>query len=189
MKRASRPVVCVLSSGGIDSSACIHFYLQGGYKVSPLFANYGQPAAQAELRSVKAISTFYGLSLRTVMLTGVKIPRAGEIFGRNTFLLSVALMGCRSGINLISLGIHSGTRYYDCSQAFAATCESLLSGYTDGRVRLGIPFGSWDKKQVWSYCCQHTVPTDLTWSCEASNRHPCGKCLSCRDKEALVAGS
>jgi 7-cyano-7-deazaguanine synthase len=189
MKKVSQPVVYVLASGGIDSTACIHFYLQQRFKVRPLFVRFGQPACEAELASIKAVCKFYGLNLRTVTLVGLKVPRSGEIVGRNLLLFSVALMRSELSASLISLGIHAGTRYYDCNSVFEKLCDELLSGYTDGRTRLGIPFATWSKSQVWSYCRENGVPVELTWSCEASSKKPCGKCLSCRDKELLVAGA
>lgn len=70
MKRASKEEVCVLASGGIDSTACINFYLGRGYGVLPLFVRYGQPACAAEDRSVHAVCKHFGLRLRVVSVTG-----------------------------------------------------------------------------------------------------------------------
>ena len=106
---------------------------------------------------------------------------------RNLALISSALMEVGLRTNLIALGIHGGTRYFDCSPAFTKLCEQLLEGYTDGRVRMGAPFLTMDKRQIWNYCKQNRVPVHLTWSGEASCAKPCGKCLSCKDKESLLA--
>jgi 7-cyano-7-deazaguanine synthase len=187
MKRANRPAVTVLLSGGIDSTACIHFYLHQNIRVRPLFVDYGQPASGAESKSARAVSLFYRLPLRTIRIRGPKIPRSGEILARNLVLVSSALMGFGLDTNLIALGIHAGTRYFDCSPAFTILCEQLLEGYTDGRVKIGAPFLTMDKGNIWSYCKQNRVPVHLTWSCEASSAEPCGKCLSCKDKESLLA--
>jgi 7-cyano-7-deazaguanine synthase len=108
---------------------------------------------------------------------------------RNLALIATALMDVGLGANLIAIGIHGGTRYFDCSQTFTKLCGRVLDGYTDGRVRLGTPFLAMNKGQVWRYCKQNQVPIHLTWSCEASSTNPCGKCLSCKDKEALLAGA
>ncbi len=187
MKRVERPVVCVLLSGGIDSTACTHFYLQRKYAVRPLFVAFGQPAESAEFKSAESIAKFYKLKLSKITVAGFKIPTAGEITGRNLFLISVALMRAGIKANLIGLGIHAGTRYFDCNPDFVQACSVFLAGYTDGRVQLGVPFLTWAKPQIWSYCRQYGVPTELTWSCEASSSKACGKCLSCRDKELLIA--
>ena len=51
----------ILLSGGIDSSACIKFYLDLSYKVECIFCNYGQPAADAELAAAQSITKFYNV--------------------------------------------------------------------------------------------------------------------------------
>jgi len=187
MKRPNRSTVTVLLSGGIDSTACIYFYLDQHFPVQPIFVNYGQPASRAEATSARAVCAFYKLRLRTIRIQGPRIPRSGEILARKLALISCALMEVGLRTNLIALGIHGGTRYFDCSRAFTKLCEQLLEGYTDGRVRIGAPFLTMDKGQIWNFCKLHRVPIHLTWSCEANSTKPCGKCLSCKDKESLVA--
>jgi 7-cyano-7-deazaguanine synthase len=187
MRRSNRSTVTVLLSGGIDSTACVHFYIRQRFRVRPVFVDYGQPASKAESKSARAVSAFYRLPLRTISIHGPRIPRSGEILARNLALVSSALMDVGLGTNLIALGIHAGTRYFDCSRAFTRLCERLLEGYTDGRVRIAAPFLAMNKGQVWKYCKLNHVPVNLTWSCEASSTKPCGKCLSCKDKESLLA--
>jgi 7-cyano-7-deazaguanine synthase len=189
MKKAGKAEVCVLTSGGIDSTACINFYLDRKYKVLPLFVRYGQAARAAELRSVYAVCKYFGLRPRIVNLSGFSKLGSGELCGRNLLLVSVALMVTQGSTNLISLGIHSGTRYYDCGPDFAQKSESMISSYTDGRARLGTPFLNWVKGDVLRYLAESDIPVKMTWSCEASNKKPCGKCLSCRDREAALAST
>lgn len=135
------------------------------------------------------MSLHYGLELRETALAGASIPRFGEIPGRNLLLVSLGLMTFGTSANLVALGIHEGSPYFDCGNAFVQLCERLLEGYTDGRVRLAVPFLDLCKAQVWAICKQNRVPVHLTWSCEAGSERPCGSCLSCRDKEALLAST
>jgi len=187
MKQRERRSVAVLLSGGIDSSACVDFYASQALEVHPLFVDYGQPASRAELQSAIAICRFYEISLQKVALSGPKIPPFGEIFGRNLMLLSVALLNTGLSPSLIALGIHAGTRYFDCTPTFFRLCNQIMEGYSDGRTRIAAPFLRMDKAKVWAYCAQNKVPVHLTWSCEASSAKPCRKCLSCKDKESLLA--
>jgi 7-cyano-7-deazaguanine synthase len=189
MKKASPASVAVLLSGGIDSTACVHFYVHQHFRIQPIFVNYAQPAYRAEAKSASLVCAFYKLRLRTIRIQGPRIPRSGEILARNLALIATALMDVGLGANLIAIGIHGGTRYFDCSQTFIKLCQRVFDGYTDGRVRLGTPFLAMNKGEVWHYCKQNHVPIHLTWSCEASSTSPCGKCLSCKDKEALRAGA
>jgi 7-cyano-7-deazaguanine synthase len=189
MKKTNRATVTVLLSGGIDSSGCVQFFLKQHFRVVPLFMDYGQPASLAESKSARAISSFYKLKLRRLSLRPPKIPKEGEIMGRNLLLLSAALIDFGDKTNLIALGIHAGTRYFDCSKRFTIMCDQLMEGYTDGQVQLVTPFLGMSKAEVWDYCKRNRVPIGLTWSCEASSRRPCGACSSCRDREALLARS
>lgn len=189
MKKAASAEVCVLASGGIDSTACINFYLDRQYRVLPLFVRYGQRARAAELRSFHAVCKYFGLHPRVVSVSGFDGLSSGEICGRNLFFISVALMATQGSTNLISLGIHGGTRYYDCGSEFVQSSESMISSYTDGRVRLGTPFINWVKRDVFTYFAESKIPVEITWSCEASSKKPCGKCLSCRDREGLFASA
>ena len=189
MKKAKEANVTVLLSGGIDSSACLHFYLHQGSTPRPLFVDYGQPAARAEAESALAICTFYKVRLKTVKIKGPKIPKSGEIMGRNLALISCALLDTGTDSNLIALGIHTGTNYFDCGEDFIKVCGTLLDGYSDGRARLAVPFLALNKAEIWRYCKENAVPLNLTWSCETNNKKACGMCLSCKDKETLLASA
>jgi len=189
MAKGRRRVVHVLLSGGIDSTACVHFYRDQGYRVRPLHVQYGQGAGASELRSAHAVARFYELTLLRVDLSSLDPAISGEIRGRNALLLSTGLVLMGRCTGLLALGIHAGTRYFDCQPAFVDLWERLLDGYTDGRIRLGTPFLSWSKSEIWQYCLSNDVPVSLTWSCESRNGRACGRCSSCKDKEALIARS
>ncbi len=179
--------VHVLLSGGVDSAACAHFYLRFGCDVSALHVTYGQPAAASEKASAIKISRSYKIPIRHLTIKGAAVPASGEIAGRNAFLISAALIA--NGMNpcVIALGIHSGTPYYDCQPSFVRSWNDILAGYSDGRIQIGAPFLALSKADVWQFCLDESVPVALTWSCESSSRAPCGRCLSCRDREALRA--
>lgn len=175
--------VHLLLSGGIDSAACLQYFKSIGATVCPLFVDYGQPAREAEKKSAESISEFYGVRLRAISVHGVLIPSSGEISGRNSLLISAALLDMNPGVGLISLGIHSGSPYFDCGTLFVQLWDKLLFGYTDGKVQLSVPFLQWTKPDIVSFCADHNVPLSLTWSCESNATSPCGKCLSCKDRE------
>jgi 7-cyano-7-deazaguanine synthase len=55
--------VLVLLSGGIDSAACLDFYLDLGRTPCALFVDYGQLAARAELRAALAVADYYSVPI------------------------------------------------------------------------------------------------------------------------------
>jgi len=182
------PNVLVLLSGGIDSSACITYYLSQKFPVQALFVDYGQVAAQREFSAAFQICNYYDVNLNKVTATGFKKWSGGYIPGRNAFLLYTALMSFSRDTGLIAIGIHAGTSYSDCSELFIHKLQSSFDLYTDGCIQIGVPFVTWNKRSIWSYCNAKEVPLDLTYSCELGEEPPCGRCSSCKDLEALRAG-
>lgn len=174
----------VLFSGGIDSTACAHFLLGKGYRVSALFVDYGQKAATAESTAAKELSSMLGITLQTMTLVGQQSYGAGEITGRNAFLVFSAMLGgfC-VGTGSIALGIHSGTPYYDCTPAFVSAIDRLVGEYTDGRRRVIAPFLLFTKRDILHYYIKQGLPLEKAYSCEAGEIPPCGTCLSCLDRK------
>ncbi len=175
----------VLMSGGIDSAACAYHLRSQGLAVDGIFIDYGQAAAKLELKAVKEIAGRLCVSVRDVQLTGSHASGAGELLGRNSFLICTALFltGGRSG--LLGVGVHAGTPYYDCSEAFVAGIGKLVAEQTDGRVSVVAPFVTWTKKEVYDYFLYSGLPVAATYSCETGTKPACGECASCRDREAL----
>lgn len=175
----------VLLSGGIDSSCCVAFYRRMGSDVTGVFVDYGQPVNHEEERSAKAIAEYYGIPLHIIRCSGPSAEFSGEIPGRNGFLALVALLYHPTFAGLLALGIHGGTRYYDCSEHFASLLGNMLSAYRGGQVVLATPFLLWTKQMVYDCCVECKVPVQFTWSCEVGPSEPCGHCLSCWDRELL----
>jgi 7-cyano-7-deazaguanine synthase len=178
--------ILLLLSGGLDSMACGHFLKSRNYCVETLFINYHQKAADEELLAASEIAKCLDLKLNTVVLEHSSQFIQGEIQGRNAFFISTALMLAHSGITSIAIGIHDNTPYYDCSNAFLKRMDDLVSEYTSGRIRLIAPFITWNKQDIFNYCKQEQLPHYLTYSCENGGKEKCGRCLTCKDLEALL---
>lgn len=181
------PEVLVLLSGGLDSTASISYYRKMGYSVSALFIDYNQNASREEYKAAKNISRYYSLELYTGTCSGLNNWGSGLIPGRNTLLLSAALMSSKISRGIICIGIHSGTSYYDCSLNFLSKMNEIFMNESDGKISIGAPFIEWNKRDIWDFCLASDVPISLTYSCEKGNEVPCGQCLSCRDMEVLYA--
>lgn len=186
--RSPTPRDCVvLLSGGLDSAACVALCKNQNISVTALHVSYGQAAAPREAIAAKAIAHHYNVPFRHVCLQSTRPKADGEILGRNTLLVSLALTELDTTSALIALGIHAGTPYFDCSDQFVAEVQRIIDRQCDGRVRLVAPFIDWTKADIWTFCRDHAVPISLTYSCERGYSSPCGACLSCRDLRALRA--
>lgn len=170
----------VLLSGGLDSAVMLAALLE---RVRPcaVHVDLGQPAAQAERTAAEALAAHYGVALSVSQLTPGRPLGAGEIVGRNALLCQLALL-VHPSASAIALGIHAGTAYWDCSEAFVEHLQALLDGQTGGRARLLTPFLAENKAAINALARSLGVPVELTWSCEAASDAACGECASCRDR-------
>jgi 7-cyano-7-deazaguanine synthase len=179
--------VDVLVSGGIDSAALLAFYTRQRFSVRALFVDFGQPAAKQESRAARSVCNHYGVQLSTMNVKCGAAFSPGEISGRNAFLLFAAVLARGSEPGIVAIGIHEGTSYYDCTAGFLKTIQTIVDGYAVGKIKVAAPFLNWGKQIIWEFCKKYGVPVTSTYSCEKGGVHPCGKCLSCKDREALSA--
>ncbi|EFL52352.1 tRNA methyl transferase-like protein [Solidesulfovibrio fructosivorans JJ]] len=177
--------VYVLLSGGIDSSACAHFYQQADFLVEAIFFSYGQAASAKEEIASKNIADHLGIHLTKYNLETTQTFSTGELIGRNAFFIFSAIFFSRITNGSISLGIHAGTTYYDCSAIFFDRINKLVNEYTNGCVNIQAPFLKWTKNDIYQYFLSTKIPIELTYSCELGSDYPCGRCASCRDRKAL----
>ena len=180
-----RKQATVLLSGGVDSAAVASFLRNHDFELRALFVDYGQAALVQERRAAKRVAAFLGCPLSQIAVSGPKLYGPGELLGRNAFLLFAALFSMSHLPNLIGIGIHAGTPYFDCSESFLNSIDRLISEHTDGKTRVVAPFLRWTKREVMSYFAETDVPAGLTYSCEIGAKKACGKCSSCKDRRAL----
>lgn len=180
--------VAVLCSGGLDSTACIAYYQSRGYVPAAVWVDYGHQARNAELQSVTAVASYYSVPLFTVRLEAPNwhgYSASDEITGRNALLAFAALSAFPGKHGLISMGIHAGTSYVDCTLEFQVQLGSLVRLISYGRLEMDFPFGSWSKAEIGLFCRQEEVPVHLTYSCLRGTVPSCGECTSCRDRILL----
>lgn len=183
----NRPKQCLLLfSGGIDSTACLHYYSSAHYTLTPIYIIFGQIALKKELESISLISNHYDIETQVVDYSSSIMHNTGEICGRNAFLVFAALMTNPDFCGTLAMGLHAGTPYYDCSDIFSNDIQRLLEGYTNGQIVFEAPFLNWNKKMVLQYCQDNNVPIHMTYSCEKGGDEPCGVCSSCLDRRSLL---
>jgi len=183
---APQPEAVVLVSGGIDSTACLAFCLELGYRTRGAFILYGQSAEATEQRAAEDIAGHFNIEISVLRWSG-RAKGPGMICGRNAFLLIAALLEMPTPATILSLGIHAGTDYPDCGPEFVRNMQDIADLYTGGCTQIAAPFLDWTKGEIWDYCMSRDVPLALTYSCENGVPGGCRACLSCRDREALDA--
>src|SRR5258708_23976274 len=186
-QRVQDPTDTVLLSGGIDSATALALAVKTKRTLSTLFVDYGQPAAARESAASVAVAMHYQVPHRKLRIRDLKFG-SGEIRGRNAFLLHLAMLASARKSGALILAIHSGTQYRDCSMEFVNLMQQSLDFHTGGGLVLAAPFRAMTQLDVYQVASRVEVPILLTYSCEAGNS-PCGVCLSCIDREALLAST
>src|SRR5437762_1676399 len=100
----------LLLSGGIDSTACLAFLLHNGFSAEPTFVDFGQPARVREARAARQIAEYYKTSLTVVSVETHRPLSAGEVLGRNGFLLFTGMLACETPPAAICIGDRKSTR-------------------------------------------------------------------------------
>lgn len=177
--------VSILFSGGVDSLCCAHFLMSQGFMVSAIHINYGQLAYELESKSSENLCRILGIKLKKASFLAGKSFEAGEISSRNLFLISAAMVCKEAASSAIAIGIHDGTKYYDCSKNFFEDIRKIVDEMTDSKVELLAPFLNWHKHDIFRYALDNNLPLGLTYSCESGEQIPCGECLSCQDRQIL----
>jgi 7-cyano-7-deazaguanine synthase len=124
--------VLLLAGGGIDSTACLQQLRDQNFDVRLVHVNFGQAAANEEWAVVRRVATFFDAEATQIVVIGPETFAGGEIVGRNAFLIFTALVFLRPVEKLICIGIHSGTSFFDCSQAFLGEIAPLVASITEG---------------------------------------------------------
>jgi len=179
--------VLVLSSGGIDSTACIKFYKNQKSRVYSLFIDFGQLSKTKELKASQKIAKYYKIPYSLIKIKNNIQYGSGLLIGRNAFLLTTALINFKHDTGIIAVGVHSGTSYSDCSENFIHEMQAVFDIYALGCIRVGAPFLNWSKADIYNFSKKEKIPLELTYSCELGKKQPCGKCNSCKDLEKLYA--
>jgi 7-cyano-7-deazaguanine synthase len=179
-------LVRILLSGGLDSTACLVWALERGWRVDAVGFDYGQPHSK-ELAAARAIASALGVSFITVplslsggLLDGGDSGSASVVPGRNeAFLRAAADLAPRCSALVVGATAEDQAVYEDCRPLFFDQMRASLG------VRIYTPLIDKTKGHVWSM-----VPDELrgqTWSCYRGGDAPCGACGACRVRSLAIA--
>ena len=200
----------VLFSGGLDSTTCLYWAIEHGYECEALTVSYGQRhdrevlAAQMIARNLGVKHHLITLNLPWLVSSSLvdksqqipdvaleDIPKEGipstYVPGRNLMFLSIAGSLLDSiGADAIIAGPNAVdfSGYPDCTPAFFKSAADALNRGTKMGVTEGIevlaPLMRLSKTQIVQLAVKLNVPFELTWSCYAGGKKPCGHCDSCK---------
>lgn len=129
----------VLLSGGLDSAACVSFYLEHRFLVSAIHFSYGQAAESNELRAARSIASY------SMIKASWAKKRVRKVCSRRQ-PTSLTLLSCydkgflgnqqqRQSDDKMSLSVKVRSRHALCSQAPLRRDERPTKGFNLGRFR------------------------------------------------------
>jgi len=192
----------LLASGGLDSTVMAYWLLSRQSRIVPLFIDYGQHCASAELSTLKEVlpeslrpivdvvnirDTYRWCKSRLIVEPDLwkESVRDEELYipYRNLVLLSTAAAVAQSRQLPVvySAFINSNhAKEIDCSRQFFDALTGLLGEY--GSVQVAMPFRRMTKSDVARLGLSLNVPIARTFSCQANSQVHCGVCPNCIDR-------
>ena len=190
-------IVCLLS-GGIDSVVLLFRLKKSGHDLIPLFINYGQKSLIKELESATIACNMLDLSLEEIDISDLSSIPSGLTNGeyspidfpvfpaRNMILLSIAASFASSkSIQVIGIGILNDSTFPDQTKSFLNAAENALAMSIDSNLKILTPLSDLNKLEVVRLAKENNIPLDFTYSCYFGSDKPCGKCLSCKDRQQV----
>ena len=212
MKLTNKSIV-VLLSGGLDSSTVTGIAKKSKAKVFGLSFDYGQ-RHKKEINSALAIAKHFDIqefkivkldlslwggssltdSQKNIPTDGIQTNTIPNTYvpGRNTIFISVALSYAEAiEADYIGLGVNAldYSGYPDCRPDYIKKFQELADlankrGRENNPIKLWTPLIDLNKEKIFQLAFENNVPLNQTWSCYSGNAKPCGKCDSCRIRDA-----
>ena len=207
-----------LLSGGLDSATAAALAKAAGCRVIGLSFDYGQ-RHRRELQAAKEIAlalnllehhtisvnlaSWGGSSLTDTTLSlptdGVQEDAIPSTYvpGRNTVFISIGLSLAEArGAEQVVLGINAVdySGYPDCRPDYLRAFQTLANlsskvGREGRGPRLWAPLVEWSKQRIVEEALRLGVPIESTWSCYSGGAVPCGRCDSCRIRDAALSAA
>lgn len=204
-----------LLSGGLDSATAAALAQEAGLRVIGLSFDYGQ-RHRRELQAATAMAEHLGLAEHHTMavnlaawggssLTDLQqaVPSDGVVEGlipstyvpgRNTVFIALGLSLAEArGAERLVLGVNAVdySGYPDCRSDYLEAFQQLAdlaskSGREGHGAQLWAPLVHWSKTRIVAEALRLELPIELTWSCYSGADKPCGRCDSCRIRDAAL---
>ncbi|PSB39414.1 7-cyano-7-deazaguanine synthase QueC [Aphanothece minutissima] len=212
------PLAIALLSGGLDSATAAALAIEAGHRVIGLSFDYGQ-RHRRELDAAAAVAGALALEEHHVIAVNlaawggsaltdpaIPVPDGGVVAGvipstyvpgRNTVFIALGLSLAEArGATSLVLGVNAVdySGYPDCRPDYLAAFQTLAdlatkAGREGQGARLWAPLVAWDKATIVREALRLGVPIAATWSCYSGEHLPCGRCDSCRIRDAALVAA
>ena len=204
-----------LLSGGLDSATAAALAIEAGDRVIGLSFDYGQ-RHRRELQAAAALAEDLNLAEHHTIAVNlaawggsaltdaaIAVPTAGVeaglipstyVPGRNTVFIALGLSLAEArGASRLVLGVNAidYSGYPDCRPDYLAAYQTLAdlatkAGREGHGAKLWAPLVTWSKTRIVQEALRLGVPIANTWSCYSGGERPCGRCDSCRIRDAAL---
>ena len=211
----AQPLAIALLSGGLDSATAAALAREAGLRVIGLSLDYGQ-RHRRELEAAAALATALELEEHHCVAVNlaawggsaltdpaIAVPSGGVepgvipstyVPGRNTVFIALALSLAEArGAERVVLGVNAidYSGYPDCRPDYLAAFQTLAdlasrAGREGRGARLWAPLLTLSKTGIVAEALRLGVPIASTWSCYEGGAEPCGRCDSCRIRDAAL---
>ncbi len=200
--------LAVLLSGGLDSTAALHWTHAEHDVVCAIAFNYGSNHAERELScarwqaesldlpycelDIRSVSSH----LRSALLSGADAIPDGNydeqnmkqtvVPFRNGIFLSIAAGIAESyGAEGLVIAAHSGDHfiYPDCRTEFMMAMSQAIRLGTDSKLEVLTPFIEADKGEIAAIASRLNVDFSHTYSCYKGAELHCGICATCMERK------
>jgi 7-cyano-7-deazaguanine synthase len=190
--------IVALASGGVDSSVMMLLLKKEGHQVLPLFIDYGQLAREKEWLSCKNICRFLGLESHRIDISGfgksipsgitndkLDIEKNAFLPTRNLLFLTLgAAYAYVHSCDVIAIGLLSNPIFPDQTNEFVQLAQKCISASLGVNMKILAPFISLDKRDTLKLARKYELPLNLISSCHSNSEEPCGRCISCKERNA-----
>jgi len=167
-------------------------------RLFPLFIDYGQLAANAEWEACQKICQYLDLKPNYMDISGfgrlipsgittrdLDIELDAFLPTRNLLLLTLgAAYGYTKSAYVIAIGLLSTSIFPDQTKEFVQEAQRTIGNALGVDISILSPLISLNKIDTLMLARKYKLPLDHVYSCHSGTEHPCGRCISCKERIA-----